>query len=175
MAIRVGINGFGRMGRLGLRAGWAYAGLEFSQINEIACDAAGSAHLLKFDSVHGTWPVACGGAGDAMRVADHAIAYSGQATIAGTDWSDCDIVIEAPGRHHKTPGALQDYFAQGVRKVIVAAPTDGAPSPDVRPAREAAGRHRLGAVDRRSRCGGGRRDRSRPGGKPPAGPFYLAD
>ncbi|HXK57763.1 MAG TPA: glyceraldehyde 3-phosphate dehydrogenase NAD-binding domain-containing protein, partial [Gammaproteobacteria bacterium] len=55
MAIRIGINGFGRMGRLGLRAGWGREEIDVVQVNEIAAVAAGSAHLLKFDSVHGTW------------------------------------------------------------------------------------------------------------------------
>ena len=55
MSVRVGINGFGRMGRLGLRAAWNNSLLDFSHINEISCDARTSAHLLKFDSVHGTW------------------------------------------------------------------------------------------------------------------------
>ncbi|MFN2369464.1 MAG: glyceraldehyde 3-phosphate dehydrogenase NAD-binding domain-containing protein, partial [Desulfurivibrionaceae bacterium] len=49
MGIRVGINGFGRMGRLGLRAGWGKAPLEFVHVNEIAGDTACSAHLLEFD------------------------------------------------------------------------------------------------------------------------------
>ena len=55
MSIKVGINGFGRMGRLGLRAGWDTPEIEIVRINEIATDAVGSAHLLKFDSVHGIW------------------------------------------------------------------------------------------------------------------------
>ena len=126
MTARIGINGFGRMGRLGLRAGWGREGLRFVQVNETATDAAGSAHLLQFDSVHGTWPVACGEEDGAMRVDGQAIRYSRNAAIADTDWSGCDIVIEATGRHHKQPDALQTYFAQGVRKVVVAAPTDGA-------------------------------------------------
>lgn len=126
MTIRVGINGFGRMGRLGLRAAWGQSAVEFVQVNEIAADAAGSAHLLQFDSVHGTWPVACTADAQGMRIGDHRIAYSSNTEIAATDWSGCDIVIEATGRHHKKPQALQAYFDQGVKKVVVAAPTEGA-------------------------------------------------
>ena len=126
MAIRIGINGFGRMGRLGLRAGWGREGIAFTQVNEIATDAVGSAHLLKFDSVHGTWPVECGAQGEAMLVGEQRIAYSRNPTIGETDWSGCDIVIEATGKHHKNPEALQTYFDQGVKKVLVAAPTQGA-------------------------------------------------
>ena len=55
MSIRIGINGFGRMGRLALRAAWADAAMEFVHINDPAGDAASFAHLLNFDSVHGRW------------------------------------------------------------------------------------------------------------------------
>ena len=123
---RVGINGFGRMGRLGFRAGWNRPELALVQVNEIATDAEGSSHLLKFDSVHGTWPVDTAANQQSMLVAGKEIAYSSNASIEETDWSGCDIVIEATGRHHKKPELLQNYFQQGVKKVIVAAPTEGA-------------------------------------------------
>ncbi|HSO84435.1 ArsJ-associated glyceraldehyde-3-phosphate dehydrogenase [Thiocapsa sp.] len=126
MSVRIGINGFGRMGRLGLRAARGRDGLEFVRINEIAADAAGSAHLLKFDSVHGVWGPECAGEGDAIRIDARSIAYSRNPALADTDWSDCDIVIEATGKHHKKPETLRGYFDQGVKKVLVAAPTDGA-------------------------------------------------
>ncbi|KAA6184539.1 ArsJ-associated glyceraldehyde-3-phosphate dehydrogenase [Thiohalocapsa marina] len=135
MTIKIGINGFGRMGRLGLRAAWDHQqaqggdsgpALEFVQINEIACDAAGSAHLLAFDSVHGPWAHACSGDGDQLHIDGQALGYSSHKTIAEGDWSGCDIVIEATGKHHKQPELLQGYFEQGVKKVLVAAPTKGA-------------------------------------------------
>jgi len=126
MGVRIGINGFGRMGRLGLRAAWGQDGFEFVQVNEIAADAACSAHLLQFDSVHGAWDRECGSEGSRMIVDGIPVAHSSNAAIADTDWSGCDIVIEATGKHHKKPETLQTYFEQGVKKVIVAAPTDGA-------------------------------------------------
>ncbi|MFO7594525.1 MAG: ArsJ-associated glyceraldehyde-3-phosphate dehydrogenase [Pseudomonadota bacterium] len=126
MSVRVGINGFGRMGRLGLRAGWDFEEYDVVRINEIATDAAGSAHLLKFDSVHGTWDRETSAGDDMMKVDGKAIAYTSNSGINDTDWSDCDIVIEATGKHHKKPETLQAYFDQGVKKVIVAAPTEGA-------------------------------------------------
>ena len=126
MSVTIGINGLGRMGRLGLRAGWGREGIEFVRVNEIATDAVGSAHLLQFDSVHGTWPVVCSGEADQMVVDSKSIAYSRNPGIEETDWSGCDIVIEATGKHHKKPETLQAYFDQGVKKVIVAAPTEGA-------------------------------------------------
>jgi glyceraldehyde 3-phosphate dehydrogenase len=126
MAACIGINGFGRMGRLGLRAAWANENFNFVHINEISCDATSSAHLLKFDSVHGTWVPECSGdeSGN-ISIDESKIAYSSNQTIADTDWSACDIVIEATGKF-KTVEQLQAYFEQGVKKVIVAAPVTGA-------------------------------------------------
>jgi len=126
MSIKVGINGFGRMGRLGLRAGWGKGALKFVRVNEIAGNAVCSAHLLKFDSIHGIWDHDCSATESSLLVDNLGIAYSSNQNIGDTDWSDCDIVIEATGKHHKKPGSLQSYFDQGVKKVIVAAPTEGA-------------------------------------------------
>jgi len=125
MAVRLGINGFGRMGRLGLRAGWDFPELEVVRINEIATDAAGSAHLLRFDSVHGIWAHDCTAENGKLLIDGKAIDYSSNVAIAETDWSGCDIVIESSGRFRKSE-QLQAYFAQGVKKVIVAAPVEGA-------------------------------------------------
>ena len=55
MTLRIGINGFGRIGRLALRAAFDSPGFEFVRINDPAGDAATLAHLLNFDSVHGRW------------------------------------------------------------------------------------------------------------------------
>jgi glyceraldehyde 3-phosphate dehydrogenase len=126
MGIRIGINGFGRMGRLGLRAAWDSQDFTFTHINEIACDAGASAHLLQFDSVHGTWGHDCRGVGNTIEIDGLPIGYSQNSAIADADWSGCDIVIEATGKHHKDPKNLDRYFDQGVKKVIVAAPTEGA-------------------------------------------------
>jgi glyceraldehyde 3-phosphate dehydrogenase len=126
MTIRVGINGFGRMGRLGLRAGWDISEFVITRINEIATDANGSAHLVKFDSVHGTWDHNTSAENGNVIIDDTVLAYSSNTAIGDTDWSDCDIVIEATGKHHKKVESLNAYFEQGVKKVIVAAPTEGA-------------------------------------------------
>ena len=125
MTIKVGINGFGRMGRLGLRAGWGASAFEIVQINEIACDAAASAHLLVFDSVHGRWEHDCRGDGANLLIDGQSLRYSSHAAIGACDWSGCDMVIEATGKFRKAD-QLQAYFDQGVKKVIVAAPVDGA-------------------------------------------------
>ena len=126
MTIRVGINGFGRMGRLGFRCGWDRPEFEIVRINEIATDAAGSAHLLTFDSVHGRWDREIAADGERLLVEGRALPHTRKPEIDPSDWSDCDIVIESTGKHHKQPERLQAYFDQGVKKVIVAAPTEGA-------------------------------------------------
>ncbi len=126
MSVRVGINGMGRMGRLGFRAGWNKDEISIIKVNEIASDARGSAHLLKFDSVHGTWDHDPVSQGDEIIIDDRIIDHSSKSAIADVDWSECDIVIEATGKHHKKPESLNAYFNQGVKKVIVAAPTEGA-------------------------------------------------
>jgi glyceraldehyde 3-phosphate dehydrogenase len=125
MATRVGINGFGRMGRLALRAGWGSDAFDIVQINETATDAAGSAHLLTFDSVHGRWPHDCRDADGQLTIDGTPLAYSSNEAIGDSDWSDCDMVIEATGKFRNVE-ALQAYFDQGVKKVIVAAPVEGA-------------------------------------------------
>lgn len=126
MAVKIGINGFGRMGRLALRVAWERDDLEILRVNEIATDARGSAHLLRYDSVHGTWPIDCGGGRSELCIDGQAIVHSSNPSIDPEAWQDCDIVIEATGKHHRNPGDLEAYFAQGVKKVIVAAPTEGA-------------------------------------------------
>jgi glyceraldehyde 3-phosphate dehydrogenase len=124
MTLRIGINGFGRIGRLALRAGWTHPDLAFVKINDPGGDAATFAHLLQFDSVHGQWT---GGGdditaeGDGLVVAGRRIAFTTHREIAATDWSDCDVVIEASGKM-KTREKLQAYLDQGVARVVVSAP-----------------------------------------------------
>ncbi|MBV1790256.1 ArsJ-associated glyceraldehyde-3-phosphate dehydrogenase [Marinobacterium sp. D7] len=121
MAIKVGINGFGRMGRLALRVAWEWDEIEFVQINDPAGDAATLAHLLNFDSVHGRWSHEARADGDAILIGDHRIATSRNKTIGETDWSGCDLVIEASGKM-KSKAVLQTYLDQGVKRVVVTAP-----------------------------------------------------
>ena len=129
MTIKIGINGFGRMGRLGLRAGWGRDGLEWTRINEINTDAQGSAHLLCFDSVHGRWDIEATAEGDEVMIEDQALRHTSIQAIEDGNWGDCDIVLECTGKFRQ-PEQLQSYFDQGVKKVIVAAPVK-APSDDV--------------------------------------------
>ncbi|MBW3550996.1 MAG: type I glyceraldehyde-3-phosphate dehydrogenase [Proteobacteria bacterium] len=121
MAIRTGINGFGRMGRLTLRAAWGRPELEFVQVNDPAADAATLAHLLNFDSVHGRWHHEARHDGDDLLIRERRIPVTRNTDIADTDWSGCDVVIEASGKFRKS-AQLQSYLAQGVARVVVTAP-----------------------------------------------------
>ncbi|MBQ1783759.1 MAG: ArsJ-associated glyceraldehyde-3-phosphate dehydrogenase [Gammaproteobacteria bacterium] len=121
MTIRIGINGFGRIGRLALRAAFDWPEVQFVQINDPAGDAATLAHLLEFDSVHGRWPHAISHEPDAMIIDGQRIAVSANKAIGDTDWSGCDLVIECSGKMRKT-SLLQAYLDQGVKRVVVSAP-----------------------------------------------------
>lgn len=121
MAIKVGINGFGRIGRLALRAAWGWPELEFVQINDPAADAATHAHLLNFDSVHGRWNHEATASGDDIVIDGKRVRLTANRAIAETDWSGCDLVIEASGKMTAVE-KLQPYLAQGVKRVVVSAP-----------------------------------------------------
>ncbi|WP_372988313.1 glyceraldehyde 3-phosphate dehydrogenase NAD-binding domain-containing protein, partial [Marinobacter sp.] len=119
--IKVGINGFGRIGRLALRAAWDWPDMEFVAINDPGADAATLAHLLNFDSVHGRWGHEADADGEDMVIGGQRIRVTRNKTIAETDWSGCDLVIEASGKM-KTVEVLQGYLDQGVKRVVVTAP-----------------------------------------------------
>ena len=121
MSINVGINGFGRMGRLGLRAGFDHPEYRLTQINEAQGTAETASHLLEFDTVHGCWDRDISSTEDTLRVGGECISISFQNKIEAVDWSGCDIVIDSSGAY-RTREALQPYFDQGVKKVIVACP-----------------------------------------------------
>jgi glyceraldehyde 3-phosphate dehydrogenase len=121
MNIKIGINGFGRIGRIALRASWAWPEFEFVQINDPAGDAATHAHLINFDSVHGRWQQEASSDGDCVVIGGKRIKVTANRTIADTDWSGCDLVIEASGKM-KTVAVLQGYLEQGVKRVVVCAP-----------------------------------------------------
>ncbi|WP_394175002.1 ArsJ-associated glyceraldehyde-3-phosphate dehydrogenase [Thalassotalea litorea] len=121
MTIRIGINGFGRMGRLVMRAAWDWPEVEFVHINDPAGNASTLAHLMNFDSVHGRWHNEAGVSQDCIEIGDKRLTTSQNNTIDATDWSGCDIVIEASGKM-KTKETLNAYLQQGVKKVVVTAP-----------------------------------------------------
>ena len=125
MTLRVAINGFGRMGKLALRAGWEHDELEFVHINEIVGDAECHAHLLEFDSIHGRWgrDKSISSDGNQLTIDNKTLSFSQHATLDDVDWAalNIDLVLECSGQF-KTQQQLQPYFDQGIKKVLVSAP-----------------------------------------------------
>lgn len=123
MPIRIAINGLGRMGRLGFRAGWENPAYEIVHVNEIAGDSRAMAHLLEFDSVHGRWDKTFDANDNAILLDGKTIGYSSEKNPADIDWAGLgiDMVIECTGKF-KTAEDLQCYFDRGVKKVLVSAP-----------------------------------------------------
>ena len=121
--IRVGINGFGRMGRLALRVGWGSPDFEFAHINELHGDAEVAAHLLMFDSVHGRWDREASGDEDGLVIDGHRVSFSQTADPGAPPWAErgIDVVVESSGKF-RTMDAIEPYFVAGVRKIVVAAP-----------------------------------------------------
>ncbi|MCP9860239.1 MULTISPECIES: ArsJ-associated glyceraldehyde-3-phosphate dehydrogenase [unclassified Cyanobium] len=127
--MKIGINGFGRIGRLVFRALWGRPGIELVHVNDSGGDAATAAHLLEFDSVHGRWsrPVLAEADGGGFTVEGRRVGWSTFSHPAEVPWqvAGVELVLECSGKV-KTPGTLAPYLQQaGVRRVIVACPVKG--------------------------------------------------
>ncbi len=123
MSKKLAINGFGRIGRLAMRAAQRLSNVEVVHINEIAGDANTAAHLLQFDSVHGRWNTPVEASNNALLVGEQSISYSSHASIAAIPWADLgvDVVVDCTGQF-KTRAALLPYLQHGVARVVVSAP-----------------------------------------------------
>jgi glyceraldehyde 3-phosphate dehydrogenase len=128
MGIRVGINGFGRIGRNVLRAGVNKEGLEFVAINDLT-DAKTLAHLLKYDSVHGKMVNRVEAKGDSILLDGKAIKVLAQKDPGQLPWKDLgvDVVLESTGRFTDREGGSK-HLQAGAKKVVISAP---AKDPDV--------------------------------------------
>jgi glyceraldehyde 3-phosphate dehydrogenase len=129
MAIRVGINGFGRIGRNILRASWNDPDIEYVAVNDIT-DAKTLAHLLKYDSSLGTFKENVQAAGDGILVNGKKIRVLAEREVGKLPWKDLGIsvVIESTGRYTKRPDAIQHIEKGGAAKVVISAP---ATDPDI--------------------------------------------
>ena len=128
MAVRIGINGFGRIGRLLLRAALETPDVHVVALNDLA-DAPTLAHLLKYDSVHGTLPVEVLAKSDEIFVAGRGIRTFAMTDPAQLPWKELDVqvVVEATGVFRDRRGAGK-HLEAGARKVVITAP---AKDPDV--------------------------------------------
>jgi glyceraldehyde 3-phosphate dehydrogenase len=126
MAIKVAINGFGRIGRNILRAAKKYdAGFDIVGVNDIT-DNETLAHLLKYDSVHGKYPGSVEAAGDGLIVDGDKLRVTAEKDPANLPWKELgvDIVFESTGRFTDRDSAAK-HLAAGAKKVIITAPAKG--------------------------------------------------
>jgi glyceraldehyde 3-phosphate dehydrogenase len=128
MTVKVGINGFGRIGRLVFRAAWNHPEVEIVAINDLA-DSATIAHLLKYDSVHGRFEPDIRAENDRLQVDGNSVAIRSIKEPDKIDWRKLgvDIVAECTGLFRDREGASR-HLAAGARKVIISAP---AGDPDI--------------------------------------------
>jgi glyceraldehyde 3-phosphate dehydrogenase len=126
MALRVGISGFGRIGRLVVRAAVDRGvPLDFVAVNDIT-DAPTLAHLLKYDSVHRAWPKAGKAVDGCLDVAGKKIQVLSEKEPARLPWKSLgvEVVLEATGKFTDRAGAAQ-HLAAGARNVLISAPAKG--------------------------------------------------
>jgi glyceraldehyde 3-phosphate dehydrogenase len=128
MAIKVGINGFGRIGRNIMRAALAHHDIDIVAVNDIT-DTATLAHLLKYDSVLGNLTVPVSATADTITIGSDQFKVFAQRDPALLPWKDLgvDVVFESTGKFTKRDDAAK-HLAAGARKVIITAP---ATNPDV--------------------------------------------
>jgi glyceraldehyde 3-phosphate dehydrogenase len=129
MAIRIGINGFGRIGRNMLRASYDDPAVEYVAVNDIT-DAKTLAHLFKYDSVLGTFKAEVKATGDSIVINGKPVRVLAEREIGKLPWKDLgvSVVIESTGLFTKRPDAIQHIEKGGASKVIVSAP---ATDPDI--------------------------------------------
>lgn len=122
MAVKVGINGFGRIGRLVLRAALDHPNVEIVAINDLT-DANMLAHLLKYDSVHGIFAADVSVKGDNIIVNGKEIIVTQERDPSNLKWKELgvDVVIESTGRFRKREDAAK-HLEAGAKKVIISAP-----------------------------------------------------
>jgi len=123
MAIRVGINGFGRIGRLVLKAGYKDSALEFVAVNDLM-DVATMAHLLKYDSVHGIFPDEIKKEADSIKVGSGtSVKVFSEKDPANLPWKSLgvDIVVESTGKFTERDLAAK-HLTAGAKKVMISAP-----------------------------------------------------
>ena len=129
MAVKVGINGFGRIGRNLFRAAHeAGADIDFVAVNDLT-DSDTLAHLLKYDSILGRFPAEVEASGDSLSVGGKELKVMSERDPADLPWGDLgvDVVIESTGFFTKRDDAAK-HLAAGAKKVIISAP---ATDPDV--------------------------------------------
>jgi glyceraldehyde 3-phosphate dehydrogenase len=120
MAIKIGINGFGRIGRLVFRRAIEVGGFDFVSINDLT-DAPTLAHLLKYDSVHGKFKGTVGVDGNDLIVNGDRLKITAERDPANLYWEGVDVVIESTGIFTKREQCAK-HLANGAKKVVLTVP-----------------------------------------------------
>ena len=123
MSTRIGVNGFGRMGRLAVRVMRGHPNLELVHVNEITGGVEAAAHLLEFDTVHGRYAGEVRVDGSAMIVDGRRVGFTEHTRPEQIPWSDLgvEVVIESSGKFKTVPD-LRPHLDNGARAVVVACP-----------------------------------------------------
>jgi glyceraldehyde 3-phosphate dehydrogenase len=123
MTTRVGINGFGRIGRLAARALEQQTGIELVHVNEVKGGPEVAAHLFEFDTVHGRFDGTVNSKNGELEINGRKVSYTSYDKPEHIPWIDLgvDIVIESSGKF-KTDVDLRPHLARGARSVVVACP-----------------------------------------------------
>jgi len=123
--VKVAINGFGRIGRLVLRAGLKKGGVDFVAVNDLT-DAKTLAHLFKYDSVHGKYPGEVKASENGLVIDGKEIKVLGERDPENLPWSDLgvDVVVESTGFFRKKEDA-EKHLKAGAKRVIISAPGKG--------------------------------------------------
>lgn len=125
LVVKVGINGFGRIGRLVLKAGFERSDIDFVAINDLA-DAKTLAHLLKYDSVHGIWDADVKAGDDSITINGKKIMVTAEKEPENLPWAKLgvDVVVESTGVFRTREGA-EKHIKAGAKKVLISAPGKG--------------------------------------------------
>ena len=118
--IKVGINGFGRIGRTLFRLLLDHPTIQVMAINDLS-DTKTLSHLLKYDSIHGVLEEKISHSDNEIIVSGNPIQFSSNKSIEEIKWGDIDIVIECTGKF-KTQDQLQNHIINGAKKVILSTP-----------------------------------------------------
>lgn len=123
MAVKIGINGFGRIGRLVFRRCLEIGGFDFTAINDLT-DAKTLAHLLKYDSVHGKFNGEIKVDGTDLIVDGDRIKITAEKDPAKLNWKDTDVVVESTGVFRDKESCMKHIDA-GAKKVVLTVPAKG--------------------------------------------------
>ena len=121
--MRIGINGFGRIGRALFRVLHEREGMEVVAINDTA-DVSSLAHLLKYDSIHRQFTADVEISGQNILIDGRIVSLTHESQLENISWKDCDVVIESTGKF-LTKLDLEKHLKAGAKKVILAASPEG--------------------------------------------------